>query len=91
VVFPDHCSWSPAGWGAAAPSSGPCSTSGRGHRGVRHPAADNPELRALAPDWPNRVDDHHLLCHDADLRAMIRRAGVRLIGYRELRDLQRAG
>jgi len=56
-----------------------------------HPAADNPELRALAPDWPNRVDDHHLLCHDADLRAMIRRAGVRLIGYRELRDLQQAG
>ena len=26
-----------------------------------HPAADTPELRALAPDWAKRVDDHHLV------------------------------
>ena len=56
-----------------------------------HPAADTPELRALAPDWANRVDDAHLLVHDAALRARLERSGAKLIGFRELRDLQRAG
>jgi chitin disaccharide deacetylase len=56
-----------------------------------HPAADTAELRALAPDWANRVDDHHLMTHDTGLRTMIERAGTRLIGFRELRELQRAG
>jgi chitin disaccharide deacetylase len=56
-----------------------------------HPAADTPELRALAPDWANRVDDHHLVNHDTGLRTMIERSGVELIGFRQLRDLQRNG
>jgi chitin disaccharide deacetylase len=56
-----------------------------------HPAADTPELRAFAPDWANRVDDHHLTVHDAGLRAMISRRGVELLGYRALRDAMRAG
>ena len=56
-----------------------------------HPASDTPELRALAPDWANRVDDHHLMVHDAGLRAMIARSGVKLVGFRELRDAMRAG
>lgn len=56
-----------------------------------HPAADTPELRAFAPDWANRVDDHFLVTHDAGLRAMIDRSGVQLIGYRELCDLMRDG
>jgi predicted glycoside hydrolase/deacetylase ChbG (UPF0249 family) len=55
-----------------------------------HPAADTPELRALAPDWPARVDDLHLMCHDTTLRAMFDRAGIERIGWRELRDAQRA-
>jgi hypothetical protein len=54
-----------------------------------HPAADTPELRALAPDWANRVDDHHLVTHDTGLRAMVERSGVTMIGFRELRDLMR--
>jgi hypothetical protein len=56
-----------------------------------HPAADTPELRALAPDWSARVDDHHLMCHDSELRAMLDRAGIIRIGWRPLRDIQRAG
>jgi hypothetical protein len=56
-----------------------------------HPAADTPELRSLAPDWAGRVDDLHLLAHDASLRARVDRSGVKLIGYRELRALQRSG
>ncbi|MGI9120341.1 MAG: polysaccharide deacetylase family protein [Acidimicrobiales bacterium] len=54
-----------------------------------HPAVDTPELRALAPDWAARTDDHHLLVADHDLRALTERAGIILIGYRQLRDLQR--
>lgn len=56
-----------------------------------HPAVDTPELRALAGDWASRVDDHELLTTDRALRAMLDRAGVTRIGYRPLRDLQRAG
>ena len=48
------------------------------------------ELRASHPDWANRVDDHQLLVHDKDVRAMAERAGVVFVGYRALRDLQRA-
>jgi hypothetical protein len=55
-----------------------------------HPAIDTPELRALAPDWAGRVDDHDYVVHDGRLRTMIQRGGVKLIGYRELRDVQRA-
>ena len=56
-----------------------------------HPATDTPELRAIGTDWAARVDDLHLVCHDVRLRTMIDRAGVVLIGWRELRELQRAG
>ena len=54
------------------------------------PAIDTPELRALAPDWPSRVDDHNL-CHDEALQTAADRAGVALIGYRPLRDAMRSG
>jgi hypothetical protein len=37
------------------------------------------------------VDDHQLLANDLDVRHMIERLGVKLIGFRELRDLQRNG
>ena len=56
-----------------------------------HPAVDSPELRALTPDWAGRVDDHDLVVTDRSLRTMLERAGASLIGYRELRDLQRSG
>jgi predicted glycoside hydrolase/deacetylase ChbG (UPF0249 family) len=56
-----------------------------------HPAVDTPELRSFAPDWPGRVDDLHLLCFDKELPRTLERAGVHLISYRPLRDLQRRG
>jgi predicted glycoside hydrolase/deacetylase ChbG (UPF0249 family) len=56
-----------------------------------HPATDHSELRALAPDWERRVDDHRLLSAETALRDRIDEAGVTLVGWRELRDLQRAG
>jgi chitin disaccharide deacetylase len=56
---------------------------------VAHPATDTPELRALAPDWAHRVEDRRLLLADDDVRRLIDRAGITLLGYRELRELQR--
>jgi chitin disaccharide deacetylase len=56
---------------------------------LMHPSTDHPELRALALDWERRVDDHRLLT-DPEVRSAVAAAGIRLIGWRELRDLQRA-
>lgn len=56
-----------------------------------HPAVDTPELRAFAPDWAARVDDHDLVVGDHTIRTLAERAGAILIGYRPLRELQRAG
>jgi hypothetical protein len=55
-----------------------------------HPAIDTDELRASHPDWPGRVEDHAALCSDPSLRDLIERAGAVRIGFRALRDLQRA-
>jgi chitin disaccharide deacetylase len=55
-----------------------------------HPAVDSPELRAMAGDWRERVDDYSLLVADPDLREAIDRSGVQLIGYRPIRDLMRS-
>jgi predicted glycoside hydrolase/deacetylase ChbG (UPF0249 family) len=55
-----------------------------------HPAIDTDELRVSHPDWPQRVEDHAYLTSDASLRDLLERAGAIRIGYRPLRDLQRA-
>lgn len=55
-----------------------------------HPATDHSELRALAPDWERRVDDHQLLTAEPQLSDRLAAAGVVLIGWRELRELQRS-
>jgi hypothetical protein len=55
-----------------------------------HPAVDSDELRASHPDWAARVDDHSLLCREPDLPRFIEESGAVLIGYRELRELQRS-
>jgi predicted glycoside hydrolase/deacetylase ChbG (UPF0249 family) len=54
-----------------------------------HPAIDSDELRAACTDWPGRVADHAYLRHDPSLADLLQRAGAVLVGYRELRDLQR--
>ena len=56
-----------------------------------HPSVDTAEARAASDDWAARVEDHHLVRDDPSLRAMIERAGAELVGWRPLRDLQRAG
>ncbi len=90
VVFPDHF--------LRVPGVGSRRTIERALTGLRpgvtevylHPAVDTPEQRALDPDWAARVDDHHLLTLDPDLKRTLARHGVEVIGYRLLRDLMRA-
>jgi predicted glycoside hydrolase/deacetylase ChbG (UPF0249 family) len=55
-----------------------------------HPAVDNPGLRAFCPDWQARVDDHEMLAAGGWLDEQLARTGITRIGYRPLRDLQRA-
>jgi predicted glycoside hydrolase/deacetylase ChbG (UPF0249 family) len=55
-----------------------------------HPAVDSDELRSSHPDWSARVEDHAFLTSDPSVPALVERAGATLIGFRELRDLQRS-
>jgi predicted glycoside hydrolase/deacetylase ChbG (UPF0249 family) len=56
---------------------------------VLRPAADSAELRAVVPDWAERVADHELSMADGSLQALTALDRVHLLGYRQLRDLQR--
>ena len=51
------------------------------------PAVDTPELRAMTPDWPARVEEHRALVSPGGLRAAVEAAGVELIGFRALRRI----
>jgi len=90
VVFPDHFTRLP-GVGSRRAIERTIQDLPPGVTEVHvHPALDTPELRAQTPDWPARVDDHALLLDDHGLRPLLQRVGAQLIGYRQLRDLQRS-
>ncbi len=55
---------------------------------VIHPAQDTAELRAIAPDWCDRVADYQTFTGEA-LRAHVQNSGIQVISYRALRDLRR--
>ncbi|CAB4538103.1 unannotated protein [freshwater metagenome] len=55
-----------------------------------HPATDHAELRACAPDASGRVDDLVVLTEDHAIRDKVEASQAVLIGWRELRDLQRS-
>ena len=50
-----------------------------------HPAIDTPELRQIVPAWRERVADYEFFRGKAAMQ-YLERAGVRLVGYRALRD-----
>jgi chitin disaccharide deacetylase len=50
-----------------------------------HPAIDSPELRAIAPDWRCRVADYEAFM-GREIKAFLAAAGIRVIGYRDLRE-----
>jgi len=56
---------------------------------VIHPAADTPELRAIATsDWPSRVGDYRTFMSE-ELARFVRDSGIHVLGYRALRALMR--
>ncbi len=55
---------------------------------IIHPAKNTPELRAITPDWRGRVADYEAFMRE-EVHALIRDAGVHVIGWRMLRDWMR--
>jgi predicted glycoside hydrolase/deacetylase ChbG (UPF0249 family) len=88
VLFPDHFVFVPGVGSRAALEAAIGSLDPGVTEAYIHPAVDTPELRRMAPDWAQRVDDHRLAL-DEGLRRRLEEAGVQLIGYRALRDLMR--
>ena len=55
---------------------------------IIHPAQDTPELRAITPDAPSRAADYRTF-QSPELRDYVRNLGIKVIGYRTLRELMR--
>ncbi len=55
-----------------------------------HAALPTEELRAITGSWKTRGEEYALFTHDADLRRLLTEQGIIRIGYRPLRELQRA-
>ncbi len=55
------------------------------------PVLDTPEVRALTPDAQGWIDDYGLVTSDDTLTELLADSGAVPIGYRQLRDVMRAG
>ena len=58
---------------------------------VLHASAPGDELTAIAPDAAARAEASRLVTTSEPVRRTIASEGIKLIGYRELREAQRAG
>jgi hypothetical protein len=58
---------------------------------ILHASAPGDELNAIAPDAAARVEAFRLVTTSEPVRKAIEAEGIKLIGYRELREAQRAG
>lgn len=54
-----------------------------------HAGRPTDELKAITGSWAIRSAEYELFTHDPELKALLAREGVKLIGYRPIRDLQR--
>lgn len=55
---------------------------------ILHPSVDTPELRAITPDWESRVANYKVFLSD-DFRKFLEREDIKLVGYREVREVMR--
>ncbi|MCS7055549.1 MAG: polysaccharide deacetylase family protein [Thermoflexales bacterium] len=53
---------------------------------IIHPSRDTAEARAISPDLPSRIGDYETFM-DERVQAHIRRSGLQVIGYRQLKAL----
>jgi chitin disaccharide deacetylase len=56
---------------------------------ILHPSVDTPELRAICPDWQARVANYNAFM-SADLKDYITNSDIKLIGYRQIRNIMRS-
>lgn len=54
-----------------------------------HPAVAGDEMQHITNSWKERDEEYHLFTDDASVKALIEKRGIKLIGWRALRDLQR--
>ena len=54
-----------------------------------HAALGGEEMQAVTNSWKDRATEFELFTNDASIRALLDRKGVKRIGFRALRDLQR--
>ena len=54
-----------------------------------HAAMDGQELRSMTNSWKTRSTEFELFTTNEEIRKIIKEEGITLIGYRELRELQR--
>jgi chitin disaccharide deacetylase len=54
-----------------------------------HPAVAGEEMEHITGSWKERDTEYHLFTDDAGVKALIQQRGIKLIGWRALRDLQR--
>jgi chitin disaccharide deacetylase len=56
---------------------------------IFHPSIDTPELRAICPDWQARVANYNAFMSE-ELKNFITSSGIKLIGYRQIRNVMRS-
>ncbi|HEY43705.1 MAG TPA: ChbG/HpnK family deacetylase [Anaerolineae bacterium] len=56
---------------------------------IIHATKDSPEIREITPDWKGRVADYTTWMSE-DLRSYIERSGIKIIGWRPIRDAVRS-
>lgn len=56
---------------------------------IFHPSIDTPELRAICPDWQARVANYNAFMSD-ELKNFIKSSDIKLIGYRQIRNVMRS-
>ncbi len=54
-----------------------------------HPALATDELKAITGTWATRSKEYEVFAKDPDMKQLIAEQGIKVIGYRPLRDLQR--
>jgi predicted glycoside hydrolase/deacetylase ChbG (UPF0249 family) len=56
-----------------------------------HAALAGEEMQHITNSWKERAEEHYLFTKDPEIRQILDSQGVKRIGYRPLRELQRAG
>ena len=54
-----------------------------------HASMEGDEIKAVTNSWPDRIGEHRLFTSDPEIRRILEQQGVKRVGFRSLRELQR--